>query len=127
MPRKHLELIIVLASIVFIGSLYQLSLIDRHPVPAVHAREFGEWVSRHQPIIIDLRESSEQARHPLTYQPVLHLPFLTIFNHLQQIPVDTQAPTLLVCSDGNRARLIAYLLNERGIRVYYLAEGLNSL
>jgi rhodanese-related sulfurtransferase len=127
MPRKYPELMIALVSILFIGSLYQLSLMDRHPVPAVHAREFTEWVSQHHPVIIDLRESSERARHPLAYQPALHLPFVTIFNHLQQIPVDAHAPTLLVCSDGNRARLIAYLLNERGIRVYYLAEGLNSL
>ena len=127
MKHRHLEIIIALVSILFIAALYGISLWDRHPVPFVRAQEFQEWVSRNHPIIVDLREDSELAQYPLTYSPRVHLPFLQIQDHLDQIPVSREHPTLLVCSDGNRARLVAYLLNEKGIRVFYLADGLNSL
>ena len=90
-------------SVIIIGAKAQFN------VPTVSSKDFHKWIVVHQPIIIDLRESIEIEREPLDYQPTIHLPFLHIEQHLEQINIPQDHKILFVCSDGNRARMIASL------------------
>ncbi|HFE63142.1 MAG TPA: rhodanese-like domain-containing protein [Caldithrix sp.] len=104
----------------------KIAIDHQFKVPYVEPSHFEQWVSEHSPVIIDLRESEEIERFPLTYQPVIHLPFLSIEGKLDQIQIPRDCPVLFVCSDENRARLVASLLFEKDIRTYYLRSGLES-
>ncbi len=125
MNRKFIELIIFLIiigfwlSLIIIGARYQFN------VPSLPNEKFQVFIEEQHPIIIDLRESNELAKDPLNYQPLIHLPFLFIEKHLTQIEIPQNYPVLFVCSDGNRARLVASLLYKRGYQGHYLQAGLN--
>lgn len=127
MGRKISEVVILIIvigfwlSLIIIGARYQFN------VPSLPTEEFEAFLEEQHPIIIDLRESNELAKAPLDYQPLIHLPFLFIEKHLQMIEIPQNQPVLFVCSDGNRARLVASLLYKRGCQGHYLQAGLNNL
>lgn len=104
----------------------KIAIDHQFKVPYVEPSHFEQWVAAQSPVIIDLRESEEVERFPLAYQPVIHLPFLTIEGKLDRIQIPRGRPVLFVCSDGNRARLVASLLLEKGIHTYYLQSGLEN-
>ena len=127
MRRKIIESIIIVfiigfwLSLIIIGARYQFK------VPSLPNEKFQAFLEEQHPIIIDLRESNELAKDPLDYQPLIHLPFLFIEKHLSQIEIPQNYPVLFVCSDGNRARLVASLLYKRGCQGHYLQGGINSV
>ena len=123
--RFLLEIAIVIIFFGFWVSVIIIGARSHFSVPTVKSIDFHKWIAVHQPIIIDLRESVEIGREPLDYQPTIHLPFLYIKDRLEHISIPQNHKILLVCSDGNRARLIASLLNKRGIKSYYLKSGLH--
>ena len=123
--KKVLEILISLTVVAFFLSVYLIAIQYHFNVPYVETENFARWVTENSPIIIDLREGEEAASHPLVYQPVIHLPFLTIENRLDEIRLPGNQKVLLVCSDGNRARLVASILWELGSRTYYLKSGLD--
>jgi len=79
-------------------------------------------------VLIDLRESPEVLREPFSSPtPLMHIPFLWL-RSAHSLPVVTPGQiTILICSDGNRSRLISTLLAEQGAHTFYLEEGLWSL
>ena len=123
--RFLLEIAIVIIFFGFWVSVIIIGVRSHFSVPMVKSIDFHKWIAVHQPIIIDLRESIEIERDPLDYQPTIHLPFLYIKDRLEHISIPQNHKILLVCSDGNRARLIASLLYKRGIKSYYLKSGLH--
>ncbi len=123
--RLALEIAIVIIFFGFWVSVIIIGAKSHFSVPTVKSKDFHNWIAVHRPIIIDLRESIEIRREPLNYQPTIHLPFLYINNRLDRISIPQNHKILFVCSDGNRARLIASLLNKRGIKSYYLKSGLH--
>jgi rhodanese-related sulfurtransferase len=127
MKRKILEYLIALVVVVLCISLFVLGIKNQFNVPSVNAEDFHTFLETRHPLIIDLRESIELQRHPLDYQPTIHLPFLFLEKHLQQVNIPQNVPVLFVCSDGNRARLITSLLYKRGFTSYYLRSGLHYL
>ncbi len=127
MNRKLLETFIALLVVALWLSLIILGVRNQFKISSVMAENFYTFLQTHQPIIIDLRESVELQRNPLDYQPTIHLPFLFLEKHLQQVNIPRNMPVLFVCSDGNRARLISALLLKRGYKSYYLRSGLHYL
>jgi len=127
MNRKLIELIIILIVIGFWLSLIIIGARHQFKVPSLPNEKFEAFLEEQHPIIIDLRESNELMKNPLDYQPLIHLPFLFIEKHLQMIQIPQNQPVLFVCSDGNRARLIASLLYKRGCQGHYLQGGLNHV
>jgi len=123
--KKILETLIGLIVVAFFISVTFLAIRHHFNVPYVESENFESWVKQNSPIIIDLREGTEAAARPLQYKPVIHLPFLSIENKLDQIQIPRNHKVLLVCSDGNRARLVASILWEKGIHTYYLKSGLD--
>jgi rhodanese-related sulfurtransferase len=127
MHRKPVEITIIILFLVFWFTLITLAVTNQFNVASVPSEEFEIFLQEQNPILIDLRESVELARDSLNYQPLLHLPFQFVENHLDQIIIPQDIPVLYVCSDGNRARLIAALLQKRGYLSYYLRSGLNYI
>jgi rhodanese-related sulfurtransferase len=125
MKRKLIEYLIAFLVIAFWVSLFFLGVENQFNVPSVKAKDFHTFLETRQPIIIDLRESIELQHHPLDYQPTIHLPFLFLEKHLQEVNIPQNVPVLFVCSDGNRARLISALLYKQGYTSYYLRSGLH--
>lgn len=113
--------LLVLSSWIF---LIILAVQNQFNVPSVEGKNFAQWVNEHQPIIIDLREKNEIDKKPIPYEPIIHMPFLFIESRLEHVTIPQDYQVLFVCSDGNRARLIASLLTNKGIDVYYLKSGL---
>ena len=125
MNRKPVEITIIILFLVFWITLITMAVTNQFNVASVPSEKFEIFLQEHNPIVIDLRESVELARDPLNYQPLLHLPFQFVENHLDQIIIPQDNPVLYVCSDGNRSRLIASLLRKRGYQGYYLKSGLH--
>ncbi len=123
--KKVLEALITLIIVVFFISVTLIAIRHHFNVPFVESENFDNWVKENRPIIIDLREGDEAAARPLQYEPVIHLPFLFIENKLDQIRIPGNNKVLLICSDGNRARLVASILWEKGVHTYYLKSGLD--
>ncbi|GAB4366658.1 MAG: hypothetical protein Kow0042_06690 [Calditrichia bacterium] len=131
-PISKYKRLIIEISLLCLGAVYFYIVIHvavghHFDIQEVDSANFEQWASEHHPILIDLRESHEITRFPLEYQPLIHLPFSWIMERLDQVQIPDQKPVLLVCSDGNRARLVASLLAERGIQTYYLNFGINHL
>ncbi|MEJ2636580.1 MAG: rhodanese-like domain-containing protein [Calditrichia bacterium] len=125
--RRSIEILILLLTIGFFATAGWLAVHKQAKVPAIMARDFETWITRNSPVIIDLREGPEAARRPLNYDAVIHLPFLFLMNRLNEINLPGDYKLLFVCSDGNRARLIANLLGEKGVSSYYLKDGLEAV
>jgi rhodanese-related sulfurtransferase len=125
MNRKLIEVIIIISLFGFWIILIILGIKNQFNVPSVPSEKFETFLQEQNPIIIDLRESVELAKYPLDYQPLLHLPFSFLQNHLNWINIPQNETILYVCSDGNRARLIASLLQKQGCQGYYLRSGLH--
>lgn len=86
--------------------------------------ELEKFLKDKSPVIVDLREYREVLRQPIIYHPLIHLPFLTIQHNPEKITFDSSQNYLLVCNDGNRARLIAFQVSKKKNAIYYLKEGL---
>jgi len=127
MSIKTAQTIILLAFIVFIGTLTFIAVDNQFNVKVLHANQYYQWVERNKPIIIDLREGNELFKNPLNYEPLINLPFLQIENRVDSIQIPQTEKVLFVCSDGNRARLICSLLKNKSANIYYLEHGLLSL
>ena len=75
--------------------------------------------------LIDIRESHEVARKPLSL-PCSLLPFSEIDLDLYQ--PESNEPTLFVCRTGRRTGLVVEQLREKGCtNVYSLAGGVEAL
>jgi rhodanese-related sulfurtransferase len=122
--RYYIELTIALGFFAFWVGMAVLGILNQYNIPSVPSKDFHSWVEKHRPVIVDLRETEELQKEPLNYQPTIHLPFLYIESRLDSINIPQSNPILFVCSDGNRARLIASLLRKKGIKSYYLRSGL---
>jgi len=125
MNRKLIEITIIILVVGFWLTLIMLVLKNQFTVPSVPSEKFETFLQEQNPLIIDLRESIELTKDPLDYQPLLHLPFSFVENHLSWVNIPQSGTILYVCSDGNRARLIASLLQKRGYQGYYLRSGLH--
>ena len=97
---------------------------NQFKISSVESNDYYTFIEKQNPIIIDLRESSEIQYNPLDYKKTIHLPFLFIESRLDKVNIPQNGPVLLVCSDGNRSRLIATLLHKKGVETYYLESGL---
>ena len=124
---KYFEYIIGISILGFWLFLVIFGVKNQFNIASIKSTEFFSFLEKEKPLIVDLRESSEVQRFPLDYQETIHLPFLFIESRLEQINIPQNKPVLLVCSDGNRARLIATLLSEKGIKSYYLKSGLEGV
>jgi rhodanese-related sulfurtransferase len=125
MYKRHIiETAIFILTFGFWIGLILSAIQNQFDVPSIEAKQYHKWVEKHQPIIIDVRESVEVQQDPINYHPVIHLPFLFIHDRLDSITVPQDQEILFVCSDGNRARLIASLLAKRGVDSHYLSSGL---
>ena len=127
MSKKVAQIIIVIAFILFTGTLTYIAVDNQFNVKVLHANQYYQWVEENRPIIIDLREGNELYKNPLTYQPLINLPFLQIEGRMDSIQIPQKRKVLFVCSDGNRARLICSLLKHKSANIYYLEHGLLSL
>jgi rhodanese-related sulfurtransferase len=125
--RYYIELTIALGFFAYWIGMAVLGALNQYETPSVPSKDFHSWVENHHPVIVDLRETMELEREPLDYQPTLHLPFLYIESRLDSINFPQSNPILFVCSDGNRARLIASLLRKKGIKSHYLRSGLENV
>jgi rhodanese-related sulfurtransferase len=121
---KIIEIFIALLIIAFWVFMFRLGVENQFNIPAVESHDFYTFLEKKKPIIIDLRESDEILKQPLDYDRTIHLPFLFLESRLDQVAIPQDGPVLLVCSDGNRARLITTMLHKRGIETYFLRSGL---
>src|SRR4030042_2974674 len=125
MHRKLVEITIIILFLGFWLTLIILAVKNQFNVASVPPEKFEIFLQAQNPMIIDLRESEELEKDPIDYQPLIHLPFRFVETHLNQIHIPQENPVLFVCSDGNRARLIASLMQKRGYQGYYLKSGLH--
>ena len=124
---KIIELMISILILGFWIFMFMLGIKNQFNIPTVESRDFYTFVEEKKPIIIDLRESRELQKRPLDYDKTIHLPFLLLESRLNQVNIPQNGPLLLVCSDGNRGRLIATLLNKKGVHSYFLRSGLEAV
>ena len=103
---KIIELMISILILGFWMFMFMLGIKNQFNIPTVESRDFYSFVEEKKPIIIDLRESRELQKRPLNYDKTIHLPFLFLESRLNQVNIPQNGPLLLVCSDGNRGRLI---------------------
>jgi rhodanese-related sulfurtransferase len=125
--NKKSNLLDVLALLFFLlGTtlIVEFLLGERTSDYPISSKDFLTFVQTQKPIIIDLRESDEIAKSPIFYQSVIHYPFLELQQDMSRLDIDSTLTYLLVCTDGNRSRLIASFLSSRGIIVPYLQDGL---
>ncbi len=122
--KRIFEIIISLAVVVYFFSATWLAVRNKSQIPAVASPEFETWTAQNSPVVIDLRQGKETRAQPLEYEPAIHIPFLYFASHIDDIRIPGGQKVLFVCSDGNRARLIANLMHKKGIRTYYLKSGL---
>lgn len=90
----------------------------------IQSHDFLTFVKTEKPVIIDLREADEIEKFPILYHPVVHHPFFELQQDMSRLQIDSSLTYLLVCTDGNRSRLIASSLSSSGIIVPYLQDGL---
>ena len=121
---KIFEIFIALLVIAIWIFMFMLGVENQFNIPAVESKDYYTFLEKEKPIIIDLRESNEIIKQPLDYDKTVHLPFLFLESRLDQVTIPQDRPVLLVCSDGNRARLIATMLHKKGIETYFLRSGL---
>jgi len=124
---KLIEFIIAILIIGFWIFMFILGIKNQFNIPTVESRDYYAFIEEKKPIIIDLRESIELQKRPLDYNKTIHLPFLFIESRLDQVNIPQNGPVLLVCSDGNRGRLIATLLHKKGVNSLYLKSGLDGV
>lgn len=127
MNRQTLEIIFSSATLILFTAFYGIAISNHFDVPVVQQREFTGFLQKEHPIVWDLREGPEVASHPFYYSPTLHLPFYFVKDRLNRLTIPQNYKVVLICSDGNRARIIANLLWEKHIAVYYLNSGINPL
>lgn len=123
---KTAEMMIGILILGFWIFMFMLGVKNQFNIPTVESKHYYTFIEEKQPIIIDLRESIELQKRPLDYDKTIHLPFLFLESRLNQVNIPQIRPLLLVCSDGNRARLIATLLNKKGVHSYFLRSGLQD-
>ena len=124
---KLSEFIIAILIIGFWTFMFILGIKNQFNIPTVESRYYYTFIEEKKPIIIDLRESIELQKRPLDYDKTIHLPFLFIESRLDQVNIPQNRAVLLICSDGNRARLVATLLHKKGVNSYYLQSGLDGV
>jgi rhodanese-related sulfurtransferase len=125
--KNRSKLIDILTLIFFLlGTtlIVEFLLGERTADHAISSKNFLTFVETEKPVIIDLRESDEINKSPLFYPSIIHHSFLELQQDLSALDIDSSKTYLLVCTDGNRSRLIASLLSSRGIYVPYLQDGL---
>jgi rhodanese-related sulfurtransferase len=127
MLSKFWQITITLAFVLFIVLLNIIAVDNQFNAKALKPDKYYQWVVENKPIIIDLREGNEIFQNPLTYQPLINLPFLQIENKMDSINIPETEKVLFVCSDGNRSRLICSLLKNKSPNIYYLKHGLKSI
>lgn len=123
--RKIIELLISIATVGYFATATILAIQKQNQAPYIKPSQFHEWVKGNSPLIIDLREPREIEQNPLNYHRFVNIPFLYLEERLDEVNFPQDRALIFVCSDGNRARLIATLLAERGVHSYYLRYGLN--
>ena len=121
---KIIEILIALLVIAFWIFMFMLGVENQFNIPAIESSDYSTFIKKNQPVIIDLRESNEISKQPLDYDKTIHLPFLFLESRLDQVTIPQDQPVLLVCTDGNRSRLIATMLHKKGIETYFLRSGL---
>lgn len=124
MKSKLIDLAILIFFCASVASIVFYLLGERTHDNVISSQNFFEYVSKNRPVIIDLRESNEISRFPLSYQPIIHYPFLELQKDISLLNIDSTHSYLLVCNDGNRSRLISSYLASHGITAYYLQNGL---
>ena len=112
---------------VSILTIYQWASQRHFNSTAITAAQFVELLKQNNNVIVvDLRESNEIQRFPLSI-PYVHLSYLWL-RKWHTLPAITPGVLyVFVCSDGNRARMISSLLYENGYPTYYLRDGIWSL
>jgi glyoxylase-like metal-dependent hydrolase (beta-lactamase superfamily II)/rhodanese-related sulfurtransferase len=101
-------------------------------IPSVTAREVYErLLSDAQRVIVDVRNEADFKRWRVEGRDALQVINVPYFNFLEeedesvaQVPADQDV--LVVCAKEGSAQFVAEILNERGINVSYLAEGIVS-
>ena len=121
---KIIETLIGILIIGFWVFMIIFGVENQFKISSVESNDYYTFIEKQNPIIIDLRESPEIQSNPLDYEKTIHLPFLFIESRLDKVNIPQKGPILLVCSDGNRSRLIATLLHKKGVETYYLESGL---
>ncbi|NOX38502.1 MAG: rhodanese-like domain-containing protein [Calditrichaeota bacterium] len=125
--RPHRDFWVLLFFLTTTSVVYWIAAGEHFKIRAVKSNDFLSFVQDHQPVVVDLREDNERSRLPLTYPHLIHRPFLSLVDEVESFPLDPERDYLLVCSDGNRARLIATQFAEIGHMVFYLQNGLWGL
>jgi rhodanese-related sulfurtransferase len=125
--NRMTELFISMLAITIFVLTTLLAVRNHFNVPVIKSKDYAAWVTQYHPILIDLREGTEAEKMPIQYQPVIHMPFLFLEQRLDRVQFPQNHTVLFVCSDGNRARLIAYQVHDRGMDAYYLESGLDNL
>ena len=124
---RIIELIISVLILGFWMFMVMLGIVNQFNIPSIESRDYYTFIEEKQPIIIDLRESAEIQKQSLAYDRTIHLPFLFLESRLDEVNIPQNGPVLMVCSDGERGRLITTLLHKKGVKTYYLREGLESV
>jgi len=119
-----LDLAILVFAVMAIALVVAYLIGERTSDFSIPSDKFMTFLETQNPIIIDLREPNEISEMRLSYQPVYYYPFLNLQKDMLQLNIDTTLTYLLVCSDGNRSRLISNSLASQGIKVPYLRDGL---
>ena len=120
---------ITLFFLISVFSIYHIAAKHHFNASNISPQIFREILEDNKNVVlIDLRESREILREPFSSpKPLMHLPFLWL-RRSNALPTVTPGQiTILLCSDGNRSRLISTLLAEQGMHTFYLEEGLWSL
>jgi rhodanese-related sulfurtransferase len=124
---KIVEYVIGIVIIGFWLFMIVLGIVNQFNIAFIESEDFYTFIESQHPIIIDLRESTEIENMPLDYKQTIHLPFLFLESRINEVNIPQNGPILLVCSDGNRSRLIATLLQKEGVKSYYLRSGLEGV
>ncbi len=127
MVRPQRDVWVMLIFLATTSVVYWIAAGEHFKIRPVKSSNFVTFVQDRQPVVVDLRENNERSRMPLTYPHLIHHPFLSLMDAVEHFPMDPERDYLLVCSDGNRARLIATQFAEIGRTMYYLQNGLWGL
>lgn len=122
-----LEALVLLLIIATMSGIYFVAGEKHVLAPSLPVSEFQKVVQAESPVLIDLRESQEILVQPFPHQPMLHLPFSFLRAKRFELVLSSNRRFIFICNDGNRSRLVASLLAEKGIRVAYLEKGIWSL
>ena len=122
--RFIIEVIITVGVVAYFAVGYYLGISHQPGTLWIKSSQLESWIRNKQPLIIDLREENESRDFPFAHNELIHKPFLSVVEKLDSLNLPRNKPLLFICSDGNRSRLVATLLHEKGFDSYYLLDGM---